>query len=93
MLALCLFALAERAAGRWCSRCKAPSIDPRWPKSLDFLCGGMSYRNGFLARQPHWLETFDCCCWLLLISFVVFFFDILSTGQQPTGWPTELNHQ
>ncbi|WP_019948879.1 FtsK/SpoIIIE family DNA translocase [Hymenobacter aerophilus] len=85
VLALCLFTTLWLSVllGYVVLSLQTPGIDPTLAHSLDFLCGGVGYETAF------WLDSL--IGWgtvlllaFLLISFVVFFFNItslnLSTG-------------
>ncbi|OWP62367.1 cell division protein FtsK [Hymenobacter amundsenii] len=79
VLALCLFATLWLSVllGYVVLSLQSPDIDPALAHSLDFLCGGVGYETAF------WLDSL--IGWgtvlllaFLLISFVVFFFNVTS---------------
>ncbi|RFP66488.1 hypothetical protein D0N36_03835 [Hymenobacter lapidiphilus] len=86
VLALCLFTTLWLSVllGYVVLSLQSPGIDPVLAHSLDFLCGGVGYETAF------WLDSL--IGWgtvlllaFLLISFVVFFFNIttLNLGSSP----------
>ncbi|NVO31733.1 FtsK/SpoIIIE family DNA translocase [Hymenobacter lapidiphilus] len=86
VLALCLFTTLWLSVllGYVVLSLQSPGIDPALAHSLDFLCGGIGYETAF------WLDSL--IGWgtvlllaFLLISFVVFFFNIttLNLGSSP----------
>lgn len=79
VLALCLFTMLWLSVllGYVVLTIQSPDVDPALAHSLDFLCGGVGYETAF------WLDSL--IGWgtvlllaFLLISFVVFFFNVTS---------------
>ncbi|UOQ77017.1 DNA translocase FtsK 4TM domain-containing protein [Hymenobacter sp. 5516J-16] len=79
VLALCLFTMLWLSVllGYVVLTIQSPDVDPNLAHSLDFLCGGVGYETAF------WLDSL--IGWgtvlllaFLLISFVVFFFNVTS---------------
>ncbi|SDX61132.1 FtsK/SpoIIIE family DNA translocase [Hymenobacter psychrophilus] len=79
VLALCLFTTLWLSVllGYVVLSLQSPDIDPALAHSLDFLCGGVGYETAFLLDSLIGWGTVLLLAFVL-ISFVVFFFNITS---------------
>lgn len=86
VLALCLFTTLWLSVllGYVVLSLQSPDIDPALAHSLDFLCGGVGYETAFLLDSLIGWGTVLLLAFLL-ISFVVFFFNITSLNLGSTA--------